>query len=445
MKQYKFITCYVSAPKRLSTTTISTGYASVRAQRISSLMAIKYRATEQSIDISQIPSEDPNLSDIPPEISASGQGAGPIILQTGPPPTSTKSSTSLSTPSLAPTVSNQTSTIAASTQSPAASTTPSGLSHGAIAAIVVPIALLAILVPILVFWCLDRNHRVAARKRSSHRSSKEAMLQRRSSIQKPRQPKGPKPARPERTPERNVRDPSISERRNSLGLFNFELSPPSTPGMGFMTPNPRFSVARALQMCRSQPSIVQSHPRSSRGESVRPRTEVSERSQRRQTGSSIFDPPPPYVTDAPMPKSTPHFAPLERIGTLQHADRPHGPTVQPVMAPTLPAITTTNGALDVQQSTYTPRHTPRASSEILQLPDVYGRVYTRSPSPTLSTHNASRSSGPFSYTAAGRVSDVSVLSDEPEAWRVMRDTHGSSIISPLDSDERYTIHPHQVL
>lgn len=408
-------------------------------------MAIKYRAAEQSIDISQIPSEDPNLSDISPEIPAPGQGTVPIVLQTGPPPTSTKASTSLSTPSLATIISNQSSATAASTQSPAASTTRSGLSPGAIAAIVVPIALLAILVPILVLWCLDNKHRAAARKRSSHRSSKEAMLQRRSSIQKPRQPKGPKPARPERTPERNVRGPSIPERRNSLGLFNFELSPPSTPGMGFTTPNPRFSVARALQMCRSQPSIVQSHPRSSRGESVRPRTEDSERSQRRQTGSSIFDPPPPYVTDAPMPKSTPHFAPLERIGTLQHADRSHGPTVQPAMAPTLPAIATTNSALDVQQSTYSPRHTPRASSEILQLPDVYGRVYTRSPSPNLSMHNGSTSDDPFSYTAGGRFSGISVLSDEREPWRGMRDTNGSSIISPLDSDERYTIHPHQVL
>lgn len=422
-------------------TTISTGY---RAQRISIPMAIRYRAAEQSMDISQIPSEDPNLSDISPEIPAPGQGAGPITMQTGPPP-STKLSTSLSTPSLATVISNQISTTPASTQSPAASSTPSGLSRGAIAAIVVPVALLAILVPILVLWCLDNKHREAARKRSSHRSSKEAMLQRRSSIQKPRQPKGPKPARPKRTPERNVVDQSLPERRNSLGLFNFELSPPSTPGMGFTTPNPRFSVARALQMCRSQPSIVQSHPRSSRGESVRPRTEDSGRSQRRQTGSSIFDPPPPYVTDAPMPKSTPHFAPLERIGTLQHTDRSHGPTVQTAMAPTLPAIATTNGALGVQQSTYTPRHTPRASSEILQLPDIYGRVYTRSPSPTLSTHIGSRSSGPFSCTAAGRISDISVLSDGPEAWRGMRDTHGSSIISPLDSDERYTIHPHHVL
>ena len=408
-------------------------------------MAIKYRAAEQSIGISQIQPEDPNLSDMSPEIPAPGQVVVPTVLLTDTLVFPTKSFMSLSTPSLATITSSQSSTTAASTQSAAASNEESGLSRGDIAAIVIPIALLAILVPIFVLWCLDRKHRMAAGKRSSHRSSKEAMLQKRSSIQKPPQPKRPKPARPERTPEWSVVDPPIPERRNSLGLFNFELSSPSTPGMGWMTPNPRFSVARALQMRRSQPSIVQSQPRTSRGESVRLRTGDSERSQRRQTESRIFDPPPPYVTDAPMPKSTPHFAPLERIGTLQHADRSHGPTVQPAMAPTLPAIVTTNGALDVQQSSYTPRHTPRASSEILQLPDVYGRVYTRSPSPTLSTHNGSSLSGPFSYTAAGRISGISVLSDEPEPWRGMGDNEGSSIISPLDSDESYAIHPHQVL
>ena len=406
-------------------------------------MAIKYRADEQSIDISQIPQEDPYLASIPGEIVAPGQTG--VLTDT--PLLPTKSFTSFSTPSSATATSSQSSTTAASTPSAAASNqgSGSGLSHGAIAAIVVPIALLAILIPILVFWCLDRKHKTAAAKRSSHRSSKEAMLQKQSSIQKRPQPKGPKPARPERTPPRSATDPPKIERRNSLGLFNFELSPPSTPGMGWMTPNPRFSVARALSMRRSQPSIVQSQPRASRGESVRPQTGISERSQRPQTAPGISDPPPPYVRDAALPKPTPYFAPLERIGTLQHTERSHGPIMQPARAPTLPAITTTNGALDVQHLTHPPQHTPRASSEILQLPDAYGRVYTRSPSPDLSMYNSSSLSGPFSYTAPARISDISVLSDEPEPWgRMRRDTNESSIISPLDSDERYTIHPHQV-
>ena len=405
-------------------------------------MAIKYRAAEQSNGITQIPPEDPDLSDISPEINAPGQKPVPTILQTDAPVLPTKASTS---PSALTTTSSQSSTSAAPTQSAAASNGGSGLSNGDIAAIVVPIGLLAILVPILVLWYLDRKHRAAAERRSSHRSSREAMLQKHSSIQKPPQPKGPKPPRPDRTPRRTVVDPPTPETRNSLGLFNFELSPPSTPGMGWMTPSPRFSVARALQMRRSQPSVVQSQPRTSRGESIRPRTGDSERSQRRQTESSIYDPPPPYIVDTALPKPTSHFAPLEQIGTLQSVDRSYGPTMQPAMAPTLPAIATTNGALDVHQPRYTPRHTPRASSEILQLPDVYGRAYTRTPSPTLSTHNGSNLSRPFSYTAPGRISDISVLSDEPERWRRMRDSNGSSIISPIDSDESSTIHPHQVL
>lgn len=119
--------------------------------------------------------------------------------------------------------------------------------------------------------------------------------------------------------------------------------------------------------------------------------------------------------------------------------------MQPAMTPTLPPIAITNGALDVQQPSYTPRHTPRASSEILQLPDVYGRVYTQSPSPTLSMYNSSHLSGPFSYTAPERNSDVSVLSDEPEPWRRIREPDASSIISPIDSDESSAIYPHQVI
>lgn len=401
-------------------------------------MAIKYRATEPSVDIDHIPEGD---SGLPPDIPAPRQSTVPTVLVTDTPAAATKSHIPLGTPSLAAATSSQSS--AAPTSSAAASSGGSGLSHGEIAAIVVPIALLAIVIPILILWFLDRKHRRAAEKRSSHRSSKEAMLQKHSSIQKPPQPKGPKPPRPKRTPTRSVVDPSSPDRRNSLGLFNFELSPPSTPGTGWMTPNPRFSIARALQMRRSQPSIVQSQPRTSRGESVRPRTGDSER---RQTGTSVFDPPPPYVTDAAVPKPTSQFAPLERIGTLQPADRSHGPIMQPAMAPTLPPIPATNGALDVPQPRYTPRHTPRASSEILQLPDIYGRVYTRSPSPTLSTNNGSHLSRGFSYSAPERNSEVSVLSDEPEPWRRrIRESRGSSIISPIDSDESSTIHPRQVL
>lgn len=409
-------------------------------------MAIKYRAAAKSIGLTQVPSDDPTL---PPDIYASGQNPVPTALVTDTPVPDTISSTSLSAPSSSGTTSSQSSAAAtaAPTQSAAASKGGSGLSHGDIAAIVIPIALLAIIIPILLLWYLDRKHRAAAEKRTSQRSSNEVMLQKHSSVQEPPQPKGPKPPRPERTPIRSVVDPDppTPATRNSLGLFNFELSPPSTPGMGWMTPNPRFSIARALQMRRSQPSVVLSQPRTSQGESNRPQTGVSERSERRRTGTSVIDPPPPYVIDAASPKPTSHFAPLEQIGTLQHPDRLHGPTMQPAMAPTLPPIATTDGALDVQQPRFTPRHTPRPSSEILQPPDVYGRVHTRSPSPTPSMHNGSTLSRPFSYTAPERISDISAISDEPEPWRRMRESHGSSVISPIDSDESSTIHPHQVL
>ena len=401
-------------------------------------MAIWYRATANTNEDSEIPADSPY-----PVISAPRESPVPTDVVTDGAALPTHSSVSpLTTFSSATIAPSQSATSAAPTHSAAASSGRNGLSHGDIAAIVVPIALLAIIIPFLVLWYLDRKHRIAAEKRSGQRNSREAMLQKHSSIQKPPQPSGPKPPRPNRTPTRSVVDPPSPDRRNSLGLFNFELSPSSTPSTGWMTPNPRFSIARALQMRRSQPSIVQSQPRTSRGESDRPQTGSSDR---RQTGNSIFDPPPPYVNDIASPKPTSHFAPLEQIGTLQPVDRSHGPTMQPAMAPMLPPIATTNGALDVQQPRYTPRHTPRPSSEILQLPNAYGRAYTRSPSPTLSLHNGSNLSRPFSYTAPDRTSDVSGISEEPEPWRRIRESNGSSIISPIDSDESSTIHPHHVL
>ena len=400
-------------------------------------MAIKYRAAEQSTGSMQVPPDD---SIYPTVILAPGQSYVPTGILADAPVSTTTSSTPLSTPPAAA-VSSQSSTTPAPTQTATASKGSGGLSSGDIAAIIIPIVLLAIIIPILVLCYLDRKHRTSAERKSSHRSSNEAILQKRSSIQKPPQPKGPKPARPQRTPRRSVIDPPTPETRNSLGLFNFELSPPSTPGTGWMTPNPRFSIARALQMRRSQPSIVQSQPRT---ESVRPQTGDSERSEQRRTGTSIFDPPSPYVIDGVSPKSASHFAPLERIGTLQHTDRPQGSSMQPSTAPTLPAVANFRGSLDAQQPAYTPRHTPRPSSEILQLPDTYGRPHMRSPSPTLSMHNGSSLSRPFSYTTPERVSYFSGLSDEPEPWRRIRESNGSSIISPIDSGESSTIHPHQV-
>lgn len=256
-------------------------------------MAVKYRAVGQPIGIRQISADDSNT--MLPDIPAPGMNNVPTAIETDGAVFPTQSVTATATFSSAPTTSSsQSSTTATPTKSAAASTGGSGLTHADIVAIVVPIALLAILIPILVLWYLDRKNRAAAEKRSS-RSSKEAMLHEHSNFQKPPLPKGPKPARPERTPVRSVVNPATPETRNSLGLFNFELSPPSTPGTGWMTPNPRFSIARALQMRRSQPSIVQSQPRTSRGDSDRPQTGESER---HQTRASLSDPPPPYVTDA---------------------------------------------------------------------------------------------------------------------------------------------------
>lgn len=219
-------------------------------------------------------------------------------------------------------------------------------------------------------------------------------------------------------------------------------------------------------MRRSQASVVQPHARtsdsrepaqSSTGDAPRLQTRGSNRASR----NSIFDPPPPYASPRPseVAAARSHFAPLSRIGTRNLADRSLPRTAPPK-----------NSALDAED------RSTHVFSDAIQDPDTYGRVRTRSSSPSLewpsppqtqgvvarkpvpaqahrvtshqtSPQTASHLNGPFSSYLPERLSDVSGFSIDTSQWNDDRPRHESnvsSIISTMDNDTS-TIHPHHMV
>ena len=443
-------------------------------------MAIKRRAAQ--FDNLPMTGIQPHDSNLPPDIPntailaapsniesplpsqtfaplAAGSSPG-LLTETAPLSTSTHSYKPILTSTATSTA------VITSSSAPSPNAAPSsGISPGRLtAAIVVPIAILAILIPALTYWFLSHRRKLEEQRYASQRSSnaREPMIQKQMSY------RGPPPNRPPRTPtqrhspQHSLQEPPAAQTRDSLGMFNFDLSP-TTPALprgsqeSEVSPRFRFSIARALEMRRSQPSIVQPHARTSdarvsRSSSGRPQTRGSTRNSR----LGPFDPPPPYASPRPSESAAArsHFAPLSRIGTRHQAER----------SPPQTAITT-DGTVEADRSTY-------ASSDAIREPDSYGHVRTRSTSPSAgwpsppqaqgvltrkpipsqspriasqatSPQNASHLDGPFSSYLPERFSDVSGFSIDTSRWE--DDPLQESIISEIESDESSTIHPHNLV
>ena len=427
-------------------------------------MAIQYRAAQAtSNQITYIQQSDPNLlPDIPYSAFQENPSAAettnapldevPITLaEPIPTPITTPSFVSATiTPS--PTIST-TSSPSASRAAAAQGLTPGKLT----AAIVIPLAFLAIIIPIIVFSYLGHKRRKEEQQYAAHRASQRRSREREYLSEKQQKPLAP--VRPQRLEERSKSTQKKNEQprtqqptRHSLGLFNFELSTPTspTPTNAPATPNFRLSVARALEMRRSDVAVVQSHNRTSgqSGELAQNRSQERRQSARRtpaNSGSrtSVFDPPPPYASPRPSDAQaqTSLFAPLERIGTRNVAERRSHIARQ--LSNTAPTATVpSNTGLRPQ-----PSHTPRVSSEILQSPGAYGRVHTRSTSTTSSSEMSAHNNGPFSYGLPERLSDISGLSFDVSQWSTdhPRESYRASVISAVSSDESSSMHPHQII
>lgn len=468
-------------------------------------MSFEYNSGEQapqSNELTEIVGPDPNQL---PDISISESGgiqalpSGLTALTASTPlnggeglvtetlPMSTKAVTPI------PTQPSSSASQITSTPTPSPSST-STASHGLpptilAAAIVVPIAFLAVLVPIVVFWILNHRRKLSEQKRARQRNSA-SRLPMTEKLHEPmieRQPsyKGPPPSRPLRTPagtgsgNHTILEPPAAQTRSSLGLFNFGLSPttPRTPKSirtpeSEASPDIKYSVARTLEMRRSQPSVIQPHARTSDNrvtsnpstrEQFRPQT----RNPNRGSASSVYDPPPPYASPRPSEAAVArsHFAPLERIGTRNIGERSPPRAAGQARAAGLSGIP--------DRSTY-------ASSDAVRDLDTYGLDRTRSNSPSAewppppqpqgvlarkaipsqatrvtshstSPQDESHLNSPSDAYLPDHMSDISGFSIDTSRWGGQEPSRQNSTassvqsaVSPIDSDTS-TIQPHHLV
>ncbi|KAL9130401.1 MAG: hypothetical protein Q9217_001409 [Psora testacea] len=199
--------------------------------------------------------------------------------------------------------------VSSSTPTTSASSSPTpaphhGISPIKIVAIVVPIAALILLIPLV--FLLYRSHQLkrAATKRQGKGSSREVMQQRQSSISKvPPSQRAPVGTR---KPISRIGKSPFPRPANSLGLFNFDLSPPqspTSPSPDIERTSPRLSIAHVVAVRRSEVAVIDNRRPSTR--------------QANNIRSTMLpaEPPPPY--GLPQERHNPHFAPLNKIGTAQ--------------------------------------------------------------------------------------------------------------------------------
>ena len=275
--------------------------------------------------------------------------------------------------------------------------------------VVVPIVALILVVPLI--FLLYRSHQLkqAAGRRRSERSSHEAMLQRR--------PSTVKGTAPEIAPVQRLDSKSSKESRtngstpkptNSLGLFNFDLSPSPTPRTTTpMTPlSPQLlSIAQVMPVRRSQASVVDGRQPSTRRSS-----------DRSQPGFLLTEPPPPYNIPQEPPNS--HFAPLNQIGTAHTKNEPR---------PNLHRNPSAISALS--RHSHGTLHPPAVNGWTPNRPNS-GEYLPPIPSGGLNWGSKFTTSD---HRRNNRYSDVSLLSDYGDQDR--RVSHQSFAVSPLRDDD----------
>ena len=166
----------------------------------------------------------------------------------------------------------------------------------------------------------------------------------------------------------------------------------------------RLSVARAVEVRRSEVSVIDG-----RQPSTRQPNDL-------QSSTLLADPSPPRVMSSELPN--PHFAPLNRIGTTYARNNPR---------PNLGRNPSSGGV-----STWS-----RPSHEGLRPPDAYCKAHTRPPSPGLLPpipRGGPDWGGRFTLAhyqkeESDRHSDVSSLSDEEEHYN--RRSHQPHMLSPI--------------
>ena len=351
----------------------------------------------------------------------------------------------------------------------------SGISPGKLtAAIVVPIAVLAILIPLITYWILTHKRKLQEQKDADQRGSYSSapMIQKQPLYREP--PPIPLAKAPSQSQLTYRPFPGV-QTRDSLGLFNFELSPtrstspPASQDSETSSP-PGFSIARAMEMRRSHPSIVSPHARTadsrvSRADSGRPPTRGSNSISR----SNPFEPPPPYASPPPPEAAAArsHFAPLSRIGS-RHVNERSPPRMSPLNDAAEPDRSTyaSSSVVSPENHDQDQAHSrssspsldwpspPRAQEAVVArkpIPNQSPRITSHATSPQMASPPNNASShldGPFEAYLPDRISDVSGFSIDTSRWEdhPRQESTVSSLGMRLGSDdESSTIHPHTMV
>lgn len=366
------------------------------------MMALFHRAADRRYSDIPAPSTSVDLDQEGPSSIVAAEGT-PTVTKSVPTPTVTIS------PSATP------------TQSPP-SKSGGHLSPGQIAAIAVPIALV-VLVPMIFLLYRSHQYRKATERRQSKRSSQEAMLQRQSSIARTSTSQAGALQQLAARSASSTSAPPKPRPTNSLGLFNFDISPAQTPEMSApASPKSlgRLSVAHMMPVRRSQASIIHGK---------RPSTIRSTADTRDSQPSMLLDPPLRHY-EPPSP-ANPHFAPLNQIGIAQTRDVAR------------PSLYRNTSSYDTHRQSRQSRH----SADQLQSLDTAMQSRWRAPSPGLLPQipqGGLNLSSRFSSTNYPKIKSQRPLSNSTKSERRIpvpriqrQESHSSwhSDVSSLSDDE----------
>ncbi|KAG8528868.1 uncharacterized protein KY384_006557 [Bacidia gigantensis] len=308
-------------------------------------------------------------------------------------------------------------TTATVTQTAAPTTPPPSnndhhkLTPGTIVAIVVPIAAVILLIPFIFLFYRSHQLKKASNARRAQRESYEGMIQKPANAAETSQAPQITPLRAFGVdPPPGSADESATRHQasRSLGLFNFNISPPHSPSSTPPSTSPFLSIAQAVPIRKSQPSVVDER---------RPSLFQAE-------GRQSF---PSWAFDSPSIYSTPHIppdiqsSPSNGIGTAQSPE---------ISRPTLARIPSSR--------TVTPHRRP--SKDRLRPPEQHSPARTRSYplaiNPSIPSGRLELGS-PFTISdylnRSQRHSEVSSMSDDDNHID-KRSSRQSHLISPIQDN-----------
>ena len=381
-------------------------------------------STRQSVQKTPVPTKILTDSHAPTEQSTSVV-ARPVLADTSSQATFSKSS-----------ITSSAATAASYTSSAVASSGPGISTSNLIISIVVPLVLIAILVPLIILLCLTCRRKRRRLNRSSHHSQPK--------IRSPGRQKELLAHRP-----RGKYGPSIIMRRpNSFSGFDFDFSRPRTVLSRISVKSPKAVTPMNASRSTTLASIWERDERKRDEEAALPRrpalnlvSRYASQDKRIPTGRwdtpGSSPPPPPYARTRPMTLAHPYIPPP--LETPQHSDTPRS------LSPQLQVAT----PVEIQRLSgpYTP------ISQVLRQPEQSRGAYTRyvperNTRPPLTEHSeiaptSANLSAPFAPSTSPALTDVSGLSFDPSMWIAAYER--DSVVNPVRAEDETKVDPRQLI